>query len=190
MSEHDDEFRRLLKQVQSGSDDATCELIERYGPHIVRAVRRRLNRAIRAKFDAIDFVQAVWASFFSSPKPMSKFEHPGELIGYLAALAHHKVIDEVRRRMETEKYDVKREQSMEDSRWDLRGEIPAPQPSPSQVAVAEELWTRMLRGKPEHYQQILKLRRAGNSLPQIADKVGVNEKTVRRVIQDVFSQSD
>jgi DNA-binding NarL/FixJ family response regulator len=105
-------------------------------------------------------------------------------------LAHHKVVDEVRRRLDADKYDVKREQSLENSRCDLREELPASQPSPSQVAVAEELWKRMLQGKPEHYKQILRLRRDGDTLPQIADKVGVNEKTVRRVIQSLIPESD
>jgi len=190
MSEHEDQFRDLLEQVQSGSEDATCELIELYGPHIVRVIRRRLGRKIRAKFDSVDFVQAVWASFFASPKPVTDFKDPGELIAYLAALAQHKVVDEVRRRLDAEKYDVKREQSLEDSRWDLREELHARQASPSQEAVAEELWRRMLQGKPEHYKQILQLRREGNTYPQIAEQVGVNEKTARRIVKSLLPESD
>jgi RNA polymerase sigma factor (sigma-70 family) len=121
---------------------------------------------------------------------VTEFKGPGELVAYLAALAHHKVVDEVRRRLEAEKYDVKREQSLEDSRWDLRDELRAPQATPSQVAVAEELWKRMLQGKPEHYRRILQLRREGNTYPQIADQVGVNEKTARRIIQSLFPEAD
>ena len=185
MTVQHDEFQRLLRQVQSGSQDATCELIERYGPHIIRAVRRRLNKAIRPKFDSVDFVQAVWASFFATPKPLMAFESPDQLVKYLAAVAHHKVVDEIRRRMETEKYDVKREQSLDDPKQDLTRQCPDPHPSPSQVAVAEELWARMLRGKSEHHRRILQLRREGNTCQQIADRLGVNEKTVRRIIQSL-----
>lgn len=190
MSGHSDEFRLLLREVQSGSHEATRELIESYGPHIIRAVRRKLNKAIRPKFDSIDFVQAVWASFFAAPRPLTDFEGPGELVGYLATLAHHKVIDEIRRRMESEKYNVNREQSLNGSVQDGTGQFSASQPSPSQVAVAEELWSRMVRGKPERHQRILQLRREGNSYQQIADQVGVNEKTVRRVIQGVLPEQD
>ncbi len=190
MSEDNGEFRRLLREVQNGSHEATRELIESYGPHIIRAVRRKLNRAIRPKFDSIDFVQAVWASFFATPKPLSDFEGPGELVGYLATLAHHKVIDEIRRRMESEKYNVNREQSLNGAEQNLSGQFPDPRPSPSQVAVAEELWARMVGGKPEHHQHILRLRREGNSYRQIAEQLGVNEKTVRRVIQAVFPEQD
>jgi RNA polymerase sigma-70 factor (ECF subfamily) len=189
MSTHVDDFRLLLERVQSGSHDATCELIDRYGPHIVRAVRRKLNRAIRSKFDSVDFVQAVWASFFSAPKPVTDFKEPGDLIGYLAALAHHKVIDETRRRMETQKYNINRERSLNDSGYPVM-QSPVTQPTPSQLAVADELWDRMLQGKPERHRRILELRREGNTHEQIADKLEVNEKTVRRVIKSVLRESD
>lgn len=189
MSGQNDDFRRLLKEVQSGSHEATRELIESYGPHIIRAVRRKLNKAIRPKFDSIDFVQSVWAAVFAAPRPLTDFEGPGQFVGYLAALAHHKVIDEIRRRMESEGYNVNREQSLNGSVQDA-GQFPDSQPSPSQVAVAEELWARMLRGKPECHRRILQLRRERNSYQQIADQVGVNEKTVRRVIQALLPEQD
>jgi RNA polymerase sigma-70 factor (ECF subfamily) len=189
MTTLDDDFRLLLERVQSGSQAATCELIDRYGPHIVRAVRRKLNKAIRSKFDSVDFVQAVWASFFSAPKPITDFRKPGELVGYLAALAQHKVIDETRRRMETQKYNVNRERSLTDSHSPV-AQVPVMQPSPSQVAVADELWNRMLQGRPERHRRILELRREGNTHQQIADKLDVNEKTVRRVIRSVLPESD
>jgi len=190
MSVQNDQFRHLLKEVQSGSHQAACELIESYGPHIIRAVRRKLNKAIRPKFDSIDFVQAVWASFFAAPRPLTDFKGPGELVGYLATLAHHKVVDEIRRRMETEKYNVNRERSLHDSVQGPSQQVSAQQPSPSEVAVAEELWTRMVGGKPERHQRVLQLRREGNSYQQIADQLGLNEKTIRRIIQDILPEQD
>jgi RNA polymerase sigma factor (sigma-70 family) len=182
------EFRILLEEAQAGSEDATCELIERYAPHIVRAVRRKLSRAIRAKFDSIDFVQAVWASFFAGPRGLVKFDRPEELMGYLVTLAHNKVVDEIRRRMKTEKYNINRERSLNDSGLHASRSLAAQEPSPSEVAVADELWTRLLRGQPENYRRILELRRAGNTQRQIADELGLNEKTVRRVIQRIFEE--
>ena len=71
----------------------------------------------------------------------------------------------------------------------LRGrQLAARQPSPSEVAVAEELWARLLRGLPEHHRQILELRRDGNTHQQIADRLGLNERTVRRVIGSILHE--
>jgi RNA polymerase sigma factor (sigma-70 family) len=184
----DDEFRLLLRQVQSGSHEAIRELIERYAPHIVRAVRRKLSKAIRAKFDSIDFAQAVWASFFAAPQKLVEFDRPEELIRYLAALAHNKVVDEIRRRMETDKYNVNREKSLDDSALQFRTTLAAHEPSPSEVAVADELWERLLQGKPERCRRIIELRRDGNTHQQIAHQLGLNERTVRRVIRRVFEE--
>ncbi len=183
-----DEFRVLLEEAQAGSQDAMCELIERYAPHIVRAVRRKLSKAIRAKFDSFDFVQAVWASFFAAPRGFDRFDRPEELMGYLVTLAHNKVVDEIRRRMKTEKYNVNRERSLDDSDLHVARSLAAREPSPSEVAVAGELWARLLKGQPEHYRRILELRRAGNTPQQIADQLGLNERTVRRAIQRIFEE--
>jgi len=182
------EFRELLEQVRSGSRDATCELVDRYAPHVIRAVRRKLNRAIRSQFDSLDFAQAVWGSFFAAPEQLGKFQRPDELVRYLAALAHNKVIDEIRRRLETEKYNVNRERSLNDSTRSLSGQLAADQPSPSEVAMADEFWARLLRGRPEHHQQIIELRREGYTHQQIADQLGLNEKTVRRVIRGLLEE--
>jgi RNA polymerase sigma factor (sigma-70 family) len=184
----DDEFRILLRQVQSGSQEAIRELIERYAPHIVRAVRRKLSKAIRPKFDSIDFAQAVWASFFAAPKNLVEFDRPEELIRYLAVLARNKVVDEIRRRMQTDKYNVNREESLDDSALHFRATLAANGPSPSEVAVADELWERLLRGRPESYRRIIELRRDGNTHQEIACQLGLNERTVRRVIRRVFEE--
>ena len=184
----DDEFRQLLKRVQDGSQDAMCELIERYAPHIFRAVRRKLSKAIRAKFDSVDFVQAVWTSFFATPERLVSFNRPGELVRHLAALAHNKVIDEIRRRMATKKHDINRERSLNDSTFHVAMRLAAHQPSPSAVAIADELWERLLKGQPKHYQRILELRRAGNTQREIADQLGMNERTVRRAIQGILRE--
>ena len=184
----DNEFRLLLTQVKDGSHEATRELIERYGPHIFRAVRRKLNKAIRAKFDSVDFVQVVWASFFAVPQKLVEFDRPEELIGYLAAMAHNKVVDEIRRRMETDKYNVNREQSLDDSARGLGARLTTRQPSPSEVAVADELWERLLQGKPDRHRRIIELRRNGYTYQQIAYQLGLNERTVRRVIRLVLEE--
>ena len=51
-------------------------------------------------------------------------------------------------------------------------------PSPSQFAMAREKWNQLLAGQPEHYQAILRLRYAGESIDNIASELNVNEQTV------------
>src|SRR5688572_23874581 len=70
MSEQQKDFSTLMQCVREGSADATKELLDRYGPHVLRVVRRKLNRKLRPKFDSVDFVQDVWASFFTTPQQL------------------------------------------------------------------------------------------------------------------------
>lgn len=184
----DDDFRRLIENVRNGSEEAAWALIEEYGPYVLRTVRKSLNAGMRSKFDSQDFVQAVWASFFLGKHRSAKLENPQELIGFLAAIARNKVIDEVRRRTNTLKHDISRERSLEQM-TELQGAAGnSREPTPSQIAMARERWTLMLKGQPEHYQQIIRLRFVGETNRTIADKLGLNEKTVRRVLDKLLQE--
>lgn len=184
MTEADD-FAVLMGRVNAGSDGAARELFERYGPHIRRVVRRQLDRKLRTQFDSTDFVQDVWTSFFADRRrSRRRFEQPEALVAFLANMAYHKVVDAFRRRVQTRKRDANRERSLE-SKSVGGSRLAGRQPTPSQLVIAEEHWQRMLEGQPEHYREILTLLRQGHSHVEIARRLGVNEKTVRRLLQRV-----
>jgi RNA polymerase sigma-70 factor (ECF subfamily) len=180
MSDPKEEFRGLMRRLQAGDEAAARELLDRFGHHILRVVRRRLAKPLRSKFDSVDFVQAVWASFFAVLPRQVRFESPEELTAFLMKVAQLKVANEARRRSQ-KKYDIKREHALADTA-DRDGALAAKQPTPSQIAVAREEWDRLVEGQPNHYQQILVLRFQGHTLEEIARKLNVNERTVRRVL--------
>ena len=112
MSDRDSEFRQALELACSGSEEAFCELVERFGPHIKRVVRHRLHHRMRSKFDSVDFVQMVWASFFADRQRLANIHKPEDLLRYLVTMARNKVIEESRRRMKHQKHNVNRERSL------------------------------------------------------------------------------
>jgi eukaryotic-like serine/threonine-protein kinase len=181
MGETKSGFQSLMEQIAGGSESAVESLLGLYGDHLCRAVRRRLNRALRPKFDTSDFVQAVWASFFCDRGQLARFEHSREFVAFLTKMANNKVVDECRRRLQTQKADVNRERAISD---DASQDTPLPgrEPTPSQVAIGHEQWERMMGEVPPQYRQILRLRAAGETQEEIASLLGVNEKTVRRVL--------
>lgn len=182
MSESHPDFSSLMKRIQQGCPDAARELLAHYEAHLLRVIRRKLNKRLRPKFDSLDFVQAVWASFFANPPRERVFERPEDLVGYLVRLAQNKVIDAVRQRLQTQKHNLNREHSLDGSAAFQAAGLTARQPTPSQLAVAREEWDRLLQGQPAHYQQILDLRRQGHSPPEIARELGLDETTVRRAL--------
>src|SRR4051812_39041854 len=97
---HLSEFSTLMQQIREGSEAASRVLVDRYGTHVLRIVRRKLNSALRPKFDSQDFVQAVWASFFAFRTNFFHFDSPRQLAAFLTELAQNKVIEAVRKRLQ------------------------------------------------------------------------------------------
>ena len=178
-----EQFQQLIARLRDGDQEAAWKLVEQYGPHILRTVRRKLNRELRSKFDSQDFVQAVWASFFADDGRVDHLESPAQLIALLAAIARHKIIDQIRKRMMTQKHDVRRERSMHDSIAPQGANVAAQDPTPSEIVIAREQWDRLLDQQPDHYRQIVELRFRGETLTAIAEQLNLNERTVRRVLE-------
>ncbi|MCE9552295.1 MAG: sigma-70 family RNA polymerase sigma factor [Planctomycetes bacterium] len=181
------DFESLLKQVQAGSESAAWTLVETYGPHILRSVRRLVDHRLRGKLDSQDFVQAVWASVFARPQRLLAMRQPEELIAYLAVITRNNVIEEARRQKNVKKRAISRERSMNDSAVssDAMGQRSG-QPSPSEVAIARERWERMAENHPPHYRRIIVLRLHGHTYQSIADELGLSERTVRRVLSQLL----
>jgi len=184
------EFADLMRRVREGSPEAARELAEVYGPHIFRVVRRRLTKRLRTKFDSSDFVQSVWASFFAVQPATVSFDTPENLIAYLVTIARNKIVDEIRQRHVSIKRNINRERSLDGSAAFQAEALEARQPTPSQLAVAKEQWEAWLRKVPSHHEHVLHLLRQGNTQREIAQKLGVDVKTVRRVIHKLAPEYD
>lgn len=183
MAKSDEEFHALMQEVLAGSDAAAKELFRDYEPFLLRAIRRKLSKRIRPKFDSIDFTQDVWASFFAREPEHRVFETSDDLMAFLTRLAQNKVTDAARQQFRAQKYNVNREQSMDDStRFDkdwLRGA----DPTPSQIVMSQEEWQEFLRKQPLVYRRILILLREGKTAAVIAQELNIHPRTVQRVAE-------
>ena len=175
-------FRELMTQMNSGSADAAWELVELYGPHIRAVVRRMLDDRMRTVFDSEDFAQAVWASVIRMQHRLKDIDEPRRFVGFLATLARNKVVDEARRKR-TQKHDIRRERSLDDSHIRHRPELAAPQATPSQWAIARERWMQLIDTQPEKHRRILELRVSGATYGEIAQQLDIHERTVRRIVE-------
>lgn len=190
MSDDTHRLPRLLKQVQEGSQDAARELAETYGPHVRRYVRRNLDASLRPKFDSIDFVQLVWASFFAQPGRAADLETPEQLVRYLGGMARHKVLN-TGRDLHTLKRNVEREVRFEQLGRDVRFDpqepdggphLPSRDPTPSAVAICREEWERIVEDQPELVRRIVELRYAGSTFEEIAAALQIHERSARKII--------
>lgn len=183
------EFASLMRRLRDGSEEAAWELVEHYGNSVQRVIRRSLNEQMRSKFDSIDFVQAVWFSLFKERERFNSFQSPAQLTAFLMGMAKNKLAHEHRRRLQTKKHDLRREQfvSSDDDEGQYQG---SSCPRPSQIAQARELWNSIIAGESEQTQGIVKLRLAGMTYEEIGSTLGIHERTARRVIDRLSKEAD
>jgi RNA polymerase sigma factor (sigma-70 family) len=177
------ELRNLLARIRAGDEEAARELLCRYEAKVRLVVRRQLPRVLRSRFDSQDFVQSMWGSFFrrmrTSPLDL---EDTRSLIAILVQAAKHKVIDEFRR-ASAPKRDMRREESI----WEgaHRRDLVDDSDAPIELAQASEALGRLRELLPEDRRTVLDLKAAGLSTNEIAERLGLSERTVRRLIQDL-----
>jgi len=183
-SDGNEEFTALLDRARAGSEEAARQLVELCQPRVLHAVRKRLPRKLRSKFDSLDLTQEVWAAFFARVLVDCQCRTPDELNAYLWHMAQRKTIELCHQRYFGHKRDASQEHAMESTtvRQAVQ-DLAAPDPSPSRAAATSEQWQRMVHGANRQNQRILVLLRQGLSYRQIAKKCGINERSVRRVVQ-------
>jgi RNA polymerase sigma factor (sigma-70 family) len=169
-----------MERARAGSEGAARELIVRYGSDVVRAVRRKLHKRLRSKYDSADLAQDVWASFFRGPLGRCPFLTPRDLTRFLARMAGNKTTDLFRawRRAMRQREHALDSRSVRHEVRDLAAE----QSSPSQALRDQEHWERVCGRQCERVRRILLLLRQGQTYQVIARDLGVTQKTIRRVV--------
>ena len=192
-----DEFSHLMGLVQAGDANAVGTLLSLFEHEVRIVVRHKLPRRLRVRYDSMDFVQSVYQSIMADwqVKPPDPLQTKAQICAYLQATAHNKVLEIYRRETRTQKYDINREVAnlirgtgVVDSATANSLEPYSQDPSPSQHAVAKDLMESITRGKPAVVERILILRQEGCTFEEIGAKVGLSERAVRRILNDLRIQ--
>ena len=179
----DDEFRLLMERLEKGCPEAAREICDRYGGRVRQVVRRRLNHRLRPQYDSIDFMQDVWASFFTVPREKEAFASPDALVGFLAETACHKVADACRKNFRTKKANLDCITPLDPD--DPDRDLPIRGPTPSQFAMANEKWERMVAGQPASIRLMLEMLRHGHGQKEIAEQTGLHPKMIQRFLHKI-----
>jgi RNA polymerase sigma-70 factor (ECF subfamily) len=173
----------LLKRLCDGDMAAAERVFVEYEPYLRKVIRRQLPALLRPKFDSSDILQSVWVALLRGFRESGwRFADADQLRGFLYVATRNRVIDRVRMHQKT----VAREEPL--AEFDGRHPLTSPQPRPSEIAQAGDLWERLLACCPPEHRRILSLRRQGHSLAEIAAQTGLHADSVRRILRALARQ--
>jgi RNA polymerase sigma factor (sigma-70 family) len=188
MSVDQPQLQALLARIRQGDEDAARELLTHFEGHVRRVVRRRLPVVMRSKFDSMDFVQSVWGEFFPKlARGDVDFDSPHRLAKFLALVAQGKVTNEYRRRF-GKKLAIEKEFAAGSGLFYVLGQ--ANEPTPSETVAAGDKIEQILNGRPETHRKVLELRREGFTFIEISAKLGIDERTARRILHAIEEELD
>ncbi len=177
---NDDPLDTLLDQLCSGDAGAAERVFLSYEPYLRMVVRRQLPARLRAKFDSTDIVQSVWANVLEGFRTAGwRFADADHLRAFLVKLTRNRFIDRVRHHRSA----LEHERALGAAEPE---QLPtSPQPRPSEIAQADDLWRQMLTLCPPAHHDLLRLKREGCSLDEIAERTGLHKSSVRRILYDL-----
>jgi RNA polymerase sigma-70 factor (ECF subfamily) len=175
-----DPLDALLDKLTSGDAAAAEQVFLAYEPYLRMVVRRLLPARLRSKFDSVDVVQSVWADVLHGFRESGwRFTNTDQLRAFLVKVTRNRFIDRVRRHRRA----VEHEQSLDAMEVEPAGG--GGEPRPSEVAQADELWEQMLALCPPAHHELLRLKRQGYPLAEIAARTGLHQSSVRRILYDL-----
>ncbi|MHC4879015.1 MAG: RNA polymerase sigma factor [Planctomycetota bacterium] len=179
------DFDRLMQRLTSGDADAAQELVDRYGPHIVRSIRRRFRtQKMRTLYATEDCMQSVWASIFSDLERLRELDSPQRLINYLATVAANKLVDN-NRKLSSQKNNVELEKSVDGKPEVFH--VEAADPTPSQMAAARDEWEHQTKKLSRRERTVLSLHLQGHTSQEIARRMDASGRGIRHVIGQISS---
>jgi RNA polymerase sigma-70 factor (ECF subfamily) len=189
----DAEISDLITRISAGDEGAVRDFLLEFEDELRIMVRGQLPRKLRIYFDSTDFVQAVWQSFFSDLEGEPKeFENARHLRGFLAGIVRNKIFEQHRRLTRTAKYTIAKEERLyvrRDGR-EVGREFVSPEPTPSQEVQASDRLAQLIAGFSPLEVQVITLRHQGLTCTEIAERTGLGERSVRRVIEKARQRMD
>ncbi len=169
------EFEDLLAEARAGRQGAYASLVRRYSEPIHRVVCRRMDHRLRSLYDPDDFVQDVWADFFSNCLPQETFSSSAHLIAFLSRMAVNKLSHAHQRHLDAKKRCLSRQVP-------VLAELLHPGASAQRIVDALDEYRHLVASTCPLTQEILRLLCLGHSGTETPLALGISERTLGRMV--------
>ena len=179
------EEKVLIDLWRQGDQDAARQIVERYIDRLLVLARRRISQRLASRVDAEDIVQSVFRTFFGRLKDgQFVFADQDDLCKLLVRITLHKTLRQVAFHKAAKRDPSLETEQGEHHREQLLALLDAEPTPDATVAFLDQLEHFLGRLQPLE-RQILEMRLQGHSNEDIANKLGVYDRKIRRVVEHV-----
>lgn len=184
MPESSDDLQ-LVDRWRAGDEKAARKLFDTYVDRLVALARRRISQRLASRVDPEDVVQSVFRTFFGRVKAGKfRLEEQDDLCKLLVRITVHKTLQQIAYH-QAAKRDPHLETGQTAESKDHLVDLLDREPTPDEAATfLEQLDQFLNRLRPEE-RQIIDMRMQGYNNSEIAEKLGIYDRKIRRVIERV-----
>jgi RNA polymerase sigma-70 factor (ECF subfamily) len=175
----------LIERWRAGDQKAAQQLFDNYVDRLVPLARRRISQRLASRVDPEDIVQSVFRTFFGGLR-QGRFEikDQDDLCKLLMRITVHKTLRHIAFH-KAAKRDPGQETGQSDEAQEHLIKILGREPTPDDaVTFLDQLEHFLSRLRPQE-RQILEMRLQGYSNEDIATKLGIYDRKIRRVFERV-----
>ena len=177
--------RSALEALQAGDEDAARQLFDRYAEQLVVLARRRISQRLASRIDAEDIVQSVFRTFFHRAKQgQFHLAEPDDVCKLLARITAHKTFRQIAFHRRA-KRDAGQETAQGDDAQDLLMKLMMAEPSPEEATAFLDQLQHFLAKLEDEERRILELRMEGYNNVEIAGRLGISDRKIRRLMERV-----
>jgi RNA polymerase sigma-70 factor (ECF subfamily) len=174
-----------LSRWQAGEEEAAQQLFALYVDRLLHLARQRIGQRLASRVDPEDVVQSVFHTFFKGVKAgQYQLEETGDVLKLLARITVHKTFRQIAFH-QAAKRDFNLETGQGDDGQQHLVSLLDRGPSPEEANQFVDQLEHFLRQLRPEDRQILELRMQGYKDVEIAEKLNISDRKIRRLMERV-----
>jgi RNA polymerase sigma-70 factor (ECF subfamily) len=178
-----------MERWRAGDEEAARQLFDIYVDRLVALARRRISQRLSSRLDPEDIVQSVFRTFFGRVRAgQFHVEDKEDICKLLMRITVHKTLRQVAFH-KAAKRDPSHETAQSEHSREMLMELLDREPTPDAAVAFVDHLENFLRNYRPQDREILELRLQGFGTDEIAKKLEISDRSVRRVFERIRAQA-
>lgn len=182
--------QKCVERWRAGDESAAAELYHRYVQQLIALAHRRLSARLSARLDPEDIVQSAFRSFFvRAQQGKFVFKDDDDIWKLLVQITIHKTLKQVAHHRRG-KRDAGAEVPAGSGERDQLVSYLSREPTPEEAAIFVDELEFFLRQLRPDDRKIVEMRLEGFDQLEIAQRLGISDRTIRRLMERIRSLAE